>query len=122
MRAHLEACLPQEGCGLLAGSATIVQDVIPVTNAAQSPVRYRMDPREQLRAFDRIEHRGWELLGIFHSHPLGPAGPSATDVAEAAYETTYIIWTHEHDDWQAAGYWIDKGRISEVKLYAADGT
>ncbi len=121
MRVHLESCLPMEGCGLLAGRAGAVEEVIPVTNAAGSPVRFRMDPAEQLRAFDRMDAEGLDLIGIFHSHPAGPGKPSVTDIAEAAYSTVYIIWSHEGGDWQVAGFWIDQGRISEVKLYAADG-
>ena len=121
MRTHVEACLPLEGCGLLAGRAGIVEEVIPVTNEARSPVRFRMDPREQLRAFESMDANGLDLIGIFHSHPDGPAGPSVTDVAEAAYNTVYIIWSHHNGTWQANGFWIDQGRISDVKLYAADG-
>ncbi len=121
MLAHLEACLPNEGCGLLAGQAGIVHEVIPIPNAAASPVRFRMDPREQLRALDAIDEKGWELLGIFHSHPAGPVGPSVTDVAEAAYSAVYVICSRDRGSWQANGFWIDQGSISDVKLDAADG-
>jgi proteasome lid subunit RPN8/RPN11 len=33
-----------------------------------------------------------EILGVYHSHPRGPAVPSSTDVAEAYYpEWLYVI-------------------------------
>lgn len=121
MRTHVEACLPLEGCGLLIGKGGVVQQVILVRNEAVSPVRFRMDPREQLHAFDRMDAEGLDLLAIFHSHPAGPAMPSVTDIAEAAYRVVYIVWSREHGIWQASGFWIDQGRISEVKLYAAGG-
>ena len=121
MLAHVEACLPNEGCGLLAGQAGIVHEVLPITNAAASPVRFRMDPREQLRALEAMDDKGLELLGIYHSHPAGPVGPSVTDVAEAAYSAVYVIWSRDGGSWQVNGFWIDHGRISDVKLDAADG-
>jgi proteasome lid subunit RPN8/RPN11 len=99
----------------------MVQEVIPVTNGARSPVKYRMDPLEQLRAFNWIEDKGWELLGIFHSHPTGPVGPSATDIADAAYPVVYVIWSRTGGLWKAKGFWIEESRVSEVELYAADG-
>ncbi len=120
MRAHVQTCLPLEACGLLAGSEGLVEEVILIPNAASSPSRFRMDPIEQLRAFDRIEAQHMQLLGIFHSHPAGPASPSATDVAEAAYEVVYVIWARLEEVWQVNGYWIRDGQVSEVKLYSAD--
>ncbi len=121
MQAHLEACLPLEACGLLSGSGGLVQEVIPVRNAAQSPVRFRMDPVEQLNALEEIEAHDQELVGIFHSHPAGPEHPSPTDVAEAAYEAVYVIWSHARGAWEARAFWIEHGLISEVQLSIADG-
>jgi proteasome lid subunit RPN8/RPN11 len=120
MRAHVEACLPLEACGLLAGSGDTVQKVIPVSNEARSPVRFRMSPVEQLHSFDQMEREGLDLIGIFHSHPAGPERPSATDIAEAAYEVVYVIWSRFQDTWSANGFWIHNQRASEVKLSTAD--
>ena len=69
MRAHVQACKPLEGCGLLLGLGVSVDRVVLVANAAQSPSRFRMDPAGQMRAFQEMEDHGLELLGIFHSHP-----------------------------------------------------
>ncbi len=120
MQAHVQDRLPEEACGLLAGLDGIVRAVMPVRNQARSPFRYRMDPQDQLRAFQRIESRGWELLGIFHSHPAGPVGPSATDIAEAAYDVVYIIWSPLDGTWKAKGFSIRDGAASEVELSVAD--
>ena len=116
MRIHVEACLPQEACGLLSGIGDDVQEVIPISNQAASPVRFRMDPLEQLRALDRIESQGRDLLGIYHSHPAGPDGPSATDIAEAAYRAVYIIWSRSRGNWAMKAFWIEGDSFSEVKL------
>jgi proteasome lid subunit RPN8/RPN11 len=116
MQAHVQGCLPEEACGLLAGLDGVVREVIPVQNQARSPFRFQMDPHEQLRAFQHIESRGWELLGIFHSHPAGPPGPSATDIAEAAYDVVHIIWSRDNATWQAGGFRIQDGAASKVEL------
>ena len=121
MEAHVQVCLPAEACGLLAGANGTIYKVIPIKNQADSLVRFRMEPAEQLRAFNYIVAQGWQLLGIFHSHPAGPPRPSATDIAEAAYDVVHIIWSPSGGAWKASAFWIRSGLLSEVKLYVADG-
>ncbi|MBK9781719.1 MAG: M67 family metallopeptidase [Anaerolineales bacterium] len=99
MIAHVDAHLPYEACGLLAGRGSSVENVLMVTNQAQSPVRYLMDPIEQLHAFEWIEAQGLDLLGIFHSHPTGPETVSPTDIAEAAYDVVYVIVSRSNGIW-----------------------
>ena len=113
---YVDSHLPLEACGLLAGTDNRVEKVIGVRNQAQSPVRFVMDPYEQLRAFDWIESSGLDLLGIFHSHPAGPETASATDIVEAAYEVIHVIWSRIEDRWRARGFWIENGDASEVTL------
>ena len=96
--------------------------VHPVTNILHSPVRYRMDPQEQLRAFQEIDEAGLELLAIYHSHPNGPEEPSPTDIAEAYYpEVVYLIWSLASGNWQCRGFKIKKGVITETPLSILDG-
>lgn len=116
MRIHVEACAPLEACGLLAGKDDWAREVFLITNQAQSPVRFRMDPVEQLDAFNRMESRGLDLLGIFHSHPAGPETVSPTDIAEAAYPVVQLIWSRPNGIWKARGFWIENGQTTEVKL------
>jgi proteasome lid subunit RPN8/RPN11 len=117
---HVDKHAPLEACGLLAGKHDRVEKVIPVRNQAQSPVRFMMEPYEQLQAFDWIASHGLDLLGIFHSHPAGPATVSATDIAEAAYEAVYLIWSRAGGRWQMRGFWIENGRATEVSLQIVD--
>ena len=116
MQAHVESCLPLEACGLLAGKGEIVQQVLTVANQAKSPVRFRMDPFEQVQALERIESSGLDLLGIFHSHPSGPETASPTDIAEAAYAVVHVIWSRQTGAWKARGFWFESGRASDVEL------
>jgi proteasome lid subunit RPN8/RPN11 len=116
MRDHADRQAPLEACGLLAGRADQVEEVIPVRNQAESPVRFVMDLSEQLEAFQQIDANGQELLGIFHSHPAGPETASPTDIAEAAYEVVHVIWSRTQNAWQARGFWIENGNVAEVAL------
>ena len=116
MLEHVRQHAPLEACGLLAGKNDRVENVIFVQNQAQSPARFVMDPYEQLRAFDWIESHGLDLVGIFHSHPVGPENASVTDIEEAAYEVVHLIWSGNQLGWIARGFWIEKGSATEVSL------
>jgi [CysO sulfur-carrier protein]-S-L-cysteine hydrolase len=113
---HVEKNVPLESCGLLAGKNDRVEKVIFVQNQAQSPVRFVMDPYEQLSAFQWMEANGLDLLGIFHSHPAGPEIASATDIAEAAYEVVHLIWSPNQGHWLVRGFWIKDGAATEIPL------
>ena len=120
MLEHINQHAPLEACGLLAGKANRVERVILIRNQAQSPVRFVMDPYEQLQAFAWIDSSGLDLLGIFHSHPAGPDRASQTDIEEAAYEVVHLIWSKDQNGWQARGFWIQNGRATEVSLQIVD--
>lgn len=78
---HARFCAPQEACGLLAvddrGSVTMVYCL---TNADASSVSYTIDPQELFHAWRHAERNGWEIGGVFHSHPGSAAVPSAADL------------------------------------------
>lgn len=120
MQRHITYEAPLESCGMLAGKAGFVELVLPVKNAAESKVRFLMEPRAQLRAMQQIESEGLELLAIFHSHPKGPSAPSPTDIQEAAYPVVNIIWSKAGRRWQARGFWIEAGKVDEVALMVLD--
>lgn len=116
MQRHINYEAPLEACGLLGGKDGQVELVLPVKNAAESPVRFSMDPRAQLRAMQQIEMEGLELIGIFHSHPRGSSEPSKTDIAEARYPVVNIVWSKAGRRWQARGFWIENNQVTEVPL------
>ncbi|MFL7868034.1 MAG: M67 family metallopeptidase [Anaerolineales bacterium] len=116
MRRHVIALAPLEACGLLAGKQDTVEAVLRVRNAEKSPVRFRMDPQEQLNAFEWMEANGLDLIGIYHSHPSGPETASATDIAEAAYAVVHVIWSRLNRTWKARGVWIEAGTVTDVKI------
>lgn len=108
---------PNEACGLAAGRANRVEVIFPVANDLASPVRYRMNPAQQIKIFFEIEQLGQELVAIYHSHPHGPAVPSETDIGESAYpEAVYLIWSPAEAGWQCRGFNILADKISEVEI------
>ena len=117
---YLNNHIPMEACGLLAGKNDRVEKVLFVWNQAQSPVRFVMDPYEQIRAFDWIDDNDLDLLGIFHSHPSGPETASPTDIAEAAYEVIHIICSPKNGQWKLRGFWIENQEATDVTLQIVD--
>jgi proteasome lid subunit RPN8/RPN11 len=114
---HLTACLPEEGCGLLAGRAGLVELVVPIENAEHSSIRYSMEPRELVAALGRFESLGLEMLGAFHSHPGGPFGVSDSDVREWQYpEAALVVCVPWEETWRARAFIVEGGRVAEVPL------
>jgi proteasome lid subunit RPN8/RPN11 len=122
---HCRVGLPNEACGFLAGADGAATKFYPLTNAAASPVYYRPDDKEMLRAMTDIDDSGLELVAIFHSHVASAPHPSTTDVREAHYpDAVYLIVSlSEFDEPEARGWRIKKadwrdetGEISEVEL------
>ena len=116
MITYVDQHAPLEACGLLAGKETRAEKMIGVLNQAQSPMRFVMDPYEQLHAFDWIESNGLDLVSIFHSHPAGPETASPTDILEAAYAVVHIILARIGTQWKARGFWMENGEAKEVTL------
>ncbi len=99
---------PNECCGLVGLEGGAAVGHWPVANDAASPLRFEMNPLEQLRAFQEIEDRGLGLA-IFHSHTRSPAYPSQTDVNFAA------LWPGS--PWIIAGV---AGGAAELRAFAID--
>jgi proteasome lid subunit RPN8/RPN11 len=122
MQADVQARSPEEACGLVAGSGSQPQNVIPIANILHSPVRYRMDPQAQIDAFLALENQGQELLAIYHSHPAGPETPSPTDIAEAYYpDSLYLIWSPAAAGWRCRGFQIVRGAVTEIDVVRSTG-
>lgn len=79
-RAH-----PREACGLLLGSEGRIERVVPAYNVHPEPHRrFEIDPQALIDAHRAARGGAADVLGYYHSHPAGPAEPSATDRAAAA--------------------------------------
>jgi proteasome lid subunit RPN8/RPN11 len=112
---------PEEACGLLLGEINQnyyqATEVRPTQNVLRSPVRYRMNPKEQLDTFNYMDKKGLYLVGIYHSHPDGPDTPSDTDIDEAFYpEAVYLIWSRSSGEWKCRAFLIQDGSITEIQI------
>jgi proteasome lid subunit RPN8/RPN11 len=90
---HARREAPNECCGMLVGRPSQVERSVPAKNVAAMPtVRYEVDPREHIALNRELRGSGQQVIGVYHSHPLGPARPSASDLAEAFYpDFIYVI-------------------------------
>ena len=85
---------PLECCGLIEGVR--IKDCWRVTalheaaNVAEDPARhFLIDPQRQFDLMRALRAGETRIIGCFHSHPGGPAEPSATDRAQA-YEDDFL--------------------------------
>jgi desampylase len=82
---HAAAAAPDEACGLLLGTAQLVQAARAAPNVAPSPRRhFEVDPQVLIDAHRAARAGGPGLAGYYHSHPGGLPEPSATDRREAS--------------------------------------
>ena len=85
---------PAECCGLLEGERAAdcfrITALHPARNLATEPDRFEIDPQDHFAAHRSARARGHALIGCYHSHPHGPAQPSATDLAGAGEEN--FLW------------------------------
>ncbi len=111
MAQHVQTAAPLEACGLIAGQAGRSVAVYPIPNVLASPSRFRMAPEAQWQALYAIEQQGWDLLGIYHSHPQGPPSPSEVDARELTYpEVFHLIWAPLGAVWVCrAFFWTPQG-------------
>jgi proteasome lid subunit RPN8/RPN11 len=109
---------PNECCGLIAAADGVPAKVFPMTNADASPATYRLDGKEQLQVFDRIDDEGLELWAIYHSHTHSEAYPSDTDIRLAFYpDSRYLLLSlSDRSAPVLRSFWIVDGAVTEEEL------
>jgi len=107
---HTRAWAPNEACGLVAGVDDGVVKVYQLINADPGPDRFTLDPGEYFSAWEDATARGWEILGIFHSHPTAAPVPSQADIDGGG-----------DPDWVNLVIGVEDGRISLRAYRYADG-
>ncbi|HEX5950072.1 MAG TPA: M67 family metallopeptidase [Actinomycetota bacterium] len=112
---------PNEACGLLAGRDGAPVRFYAMRNLDASPASYRLDPKEQLQVFDRMDEEGLDLLGIFHTHTHSEAYPSETDRKLAFYpEALYLVMSLSDRERPALrAFRIVEGQVTEEELNGA---
>ncbi len=122
---------PHETCGLIGGKEGRALKIYPIGNDAENRVKnYLMNGADQIQAFNDMDDNGYDIVSIYHSHPVTRAYPSATDLRDA-YDadmqeprypgTVYIIMTLMNPDApEAHGYLLNGETITEIELEIQD--
>jgi proteasome lid subunit RPN8/RPN11 len=75
---------PDESCGMLQGTNSMVSKFFPMSNIHETPNnRYTMNPVEMIKVEDECDTAGESVIGIMHSHTHTQAYLSDTDVKHA---------------------------------------
>jgi proteasome lid subunit RPN8/RPN11 len=114
--AHARAETPAECCGLLLGASGDVVAAVPTRNIAIDPARrFLIEPRDHIDGRRRARDRGLGVVGFYHSHPLSPAEPSPTDLADASYaDHLYLIVSLAADPPAVALFRLESGNFRPI--------
>jgi proteasome lid subunit RPN8/RPN11 len=101
-----QAAYPHESCGFLLGSVPEsngrpreVAGIVPACNQAAPEQSDRfLISAEELRSVERrLEGTGRAVVGVYHSHPDGPARPSVKDRDDSWPWYTYLVTSVARD-------------------------
>jgi proteasome lid subunit RPN8/RPN11 len=123
MTAHAAFSLPAEACGLVAvDESGHPRMFYPLTNGAPTPTSFTIAAAEQFGAVSHAERNQWEIGGVMHSHPSGPALPSTTDLRQPHDPN----WFHLIVGFQPAphlrAWFIVDGRSREMAVITTEST
>ena len=120
--AHAVKELPDEACGLIAGTVEggdkEIKKVYLLTNIDHSNEHFSLDPKEQLEAIKDMRKNGLEPLGNWHSHPETPARPSKEDIRLAFdSEASYLIMSlMDQENPVIHAFRVREGQVSKDEI------
>ena len=121
MIAHARNSLPNEVCGLIAGTIDndikTVDKIYLLSNPDNSPEHFSIDPKEQLAAVKDMRTLGIVPLGNFHSHPSTPARPSEEDI-RLSYDpkASYLILSLAEETPVLKAFGVKGGEVTPQTL------
>ncbi len=106
-----------ERCGVLFGKAhgneVQITDIAEIENVKKSPVEFELDPLQTLKAFERAEESGIDVVGVWHTHPSWIAYPSKKDMeGMKIYPGIWIVISKS----EVRAYFGDEKGFVEVEL------
>jgi len=106
--------LPNETCGLLAGTQAEVVKLFPMTNIDHSSEHFSFDPAEQFKVLREARAEGLQIIANFHSHPETPSRPSEEDI-RLAYDPNilYFIASLAAEIPVLKAFRIQNGKVTE---------
>ena len=110
---------PEECCGILFGRGGRIERALQAANVASEPRRrFEIEPQALVDAHRAARAGGPQVIGYYHSHPGGPAVPSATDREQAAHDGSVwailgeggvTFWRDGEDGFAALSYEVEDG-------------
>jgi proteasome lid subunit RPN8/RPN11 len=120
METHALEARPAECCGLLAGDCQIISSIYRLRNEADCPeTRYFAAPEDLLAATRMMRQAGETMMAIYHSHPMSPAYPSASDVELAFYSDSIYFIVSLAPEVETRAFRIDNQTITSVEIAIA---
>jgi [CysO sulfur-carrier protein]-S-L-cysteine hydrolase len=118
MIAHAREEAPNECCGMVGSTNGHALVVYRAVNAEASPLRFRIDPVQQLDLHNKIDDAGLELGAIYHSHTRTEPRPSQTDInfAKMWPGVLWIIVGLVGDRPHVKTWRIEDGQVSGAEL------
>ena len=129
---HAREEAPNECCGLIGAVDGEAKTLYRARNAEASPLRYNLDPQDQIRIYGEMERNGEELAAIYHSHTASSAYPSQTDINLALMDrlengevvgqepifpgVTYLIASLADGERPLRGFEITGDGVREIEL------
>ena len=115
IRRAAEISYPQEGCGILLGTASEdcrrVASIYACHNADPEPARrYSIDSLQVIAAQKLARSVGHDIIGFYHSHPDHPAQYSEADLKHAYWPDCAYVITN-----------VEKGNASETRSFLLQG-
>ncbi len=126
IHAHGESAYPEEGAGLLLGTAIggqkQVTQIMALANSREEGARhnrYLLTPQDYLRGEQEADRLGLDVLGVFHSHPDHPNRPSEFDRDWAMPWFSYLITSVQDGQAVESRSWLlteDRSQFSEEQI------
>jgi proteasome lid subunit RPN8/RPN11 len=109
---------PEEGAGVILGEvlpeARLAKQILPFNNQIEAGARhhrYLIEARDILKAEQKADELGLEVIGVFHSHPDHPAEPSEVDRQWGLPWYSYLITRVDRDGTVETKSWrLDEDR------------
>jgi proteasome lid subunit RPN8/RPN11 len=120
---------PREACGVLLGVVgdaaqsleVHVEGALELANLACGVDEFAIDPGAIVAADARARSLGLVLAGFWHSHPGGPAAPSARDFADAwASCVTLVAAPAAAGHWRMRAFWRGATHFDELALVSRE--
>ena len=121
LTAYARKHLPEEACGLIAGTdeegQREIKKIYYLENIDHSTDHFTLDPKDQMAAIKDMRALGLKPLGNWHSHPVSPSRPSDEDIRLAFdSKASYLILSLMTDEAVLNSFHIAEGQVEKEDL------